>query len=687
MTGLLTLRKAVILLALTALTVPLLGSSPGCGYDPREDEWNMAEAASSSLSAPQWSPDGARIVFPFPSLDEIYVVETDGSRLETIQGRGDGEKADAGFGPTISPNGSRIAYTLFKDGFEVVTTELDGSGKRALTKKSKRPVNISPAWSPDGTRIALVSESGIVTMAPDGSDLQTVLECAVGNPCDYGRPPVWSPDGRQIAFRGYYGGQSGGDHIFVVGSDGSDLRDLAEGWPVSLPAWSPDGARIAFTKTEEVGGDQFTALYTINPEGSELVKVVDVGRHPWVEDLSWSADGSEIRLGTYPFMAVRPDGSVLRMFTGLQARGGHASWSPDGSRVAVYIEWNLNAPDEDDDVVLFTMAPDGSDKRIVARWIEGKMRPGYGQPWVPHQDWKPATTSISGAASISAMTLHQGVLQATACTGPGVATGSCEPRDVSEFSLFSANLGAGAIGHEETASVEEVLEKGLRSVGASPVHLALRGTGSESSVRCDWRSVARTPAQREEAIRFWLEMDDDDLLPGAAEVERRFMEELDRIGPEFPETAEANFRVLARGGISTEFVFLSCYADYQVSEYLLGSGPNTLTVVYDKLAEMRSYDLYSRAHAATCLPAAFHRDCGTSGATTWISWDSATVPRLSHSCPRRGRRLHPGIRSPGVGGWDVASEKPRYCHPRALPIPPPTSTWVATTLARLSPCR
>ena len=321
MIGLLPLRKAVILVALTALTVPLLGSSPGCGYDPREDEQYLAEAGSSSLSAPQWSPDGARIVFPFPPLDEIYVVEADGSRLETIRGRGDGEKPDAGFGPTISPNGSRVAYILFKDGFEVVTTELDGSGKRTLTKKSKRPVNISPVWSPDGTRIALVSGSGIVTMAPDGSDVRTVLECAVGTPCASGTP-VWSPDGRHIAFLGGLGGEYGA-HLYAVGSDGSDLRRLAE-WPRSQPAWSPDGARIAFTKTEEVGGDQFTALYTINPDGSELVKVVDVGRHPWVEDLSWSADGSEIRLGTYPFMVVRPDGSVLRMFTGLQARGGHA---------------------------------------------------------------------------------------------------------------------------------------------------------------------------------------------------------------------------------------------------------------------------------------------------------------------------------------------------------------------------
>ena len=55
-----------------------------------------------------------------------------------------------------------------------------------------------------------------------------------------------------------------------------------------------------------------------------------------------------------------------------------------------------------------------------------------------------------------------------------------------------------------TASVEEVLEKGLRLAEASPVHLAVRGTGVSSSTRCDWRGIARTLAQREAAIRFWL---------------------------------------------------------------------------------------------------------------------------------------------------------------------------------------
>ena len=115
--------------------------------------------------------------------------------------------------------------------------------------------------------------------------------------------------------------------------------------------------------------------------------------------------------------------------------------------------------------------------------------------------------------------------------------------------------------------------------GASPVHLAFRGTAQEDSVRCEWRGVARTPEQREQAVRFWLDLDDDEELPSASEVERRFMEELDRIGPIYPETVRANFRALARGDLSTDYTFLTCYADYTVHEYLLGSGSTTSTAM------------------------------------------------------------------------------------------------------------
>ena len=149
-----------------------------------------------------------------------------------------------------------------------------------------------------------------------------------------------------------------------------------------------------------------------------------------------------------------------------------------------------------------------------------------------------------------------------------------------------------------TASVEEVLEKGLRLAEASPVHLAVRGTGVNNSTRCDWRGIARTLAQREAAIRFWLGLAATDTLPSASFLEILFTVTLDTLNPEYKETAKSNFLAIARGGLSPEYLFLTCYVDYTASEYLLGTGPTTLTLAYDRMGEAHSYELYQREHAA-----------------------------------------------------------------------------------------
>ena len=153
--------------------------------------------------------------------------------------------------------------------------------------------------------------------------------------------------------------------------------------------------------------------------------------------------------------------------------------------------------------------------------------------------------------------------------------GTHEARDVSSFNIFSPLYGGAASGFKKTLSVEEVLEKGLNGLELSPVHLAFRGTANADSVRCEWRGVAQTLEQREAAIRFWLELDDDDPLPAPSEVEARFLRILEAIGPAFPETVKANFRDLARGGLSADYVFLTCFVDFGVAEYLVGSGTST----------------------------------------------------------------------------------------------------------------
>ena len=132
------------------------------------------------------------------------------------------------------------------------------------------------------------------------------------------------------------------------------------------------------------------------------------------------------------------------------------------------------------------------------------------------------------------------------------------------------------------------------------MHLAVRGTPAAESVRCAWRGIARTAAQREDAIRFWLRLGVTETIPDATYLEILFAAVLDSLDRDFRETAKANFRAIARGGESREYLFLTCFADYAVTAYLLGSGttPATVTVAYDRRGEAASYDLYVREHEA-----------------------------------------------------------------------------------------
>ena len=172
-------------------------------------------------------------------------------------------------------------------------------------------------------------------------------------------------------------------------------------------------------------------------------------------------------------------------------------------------------------------------------------------------------------------------------------------RHASVMDLFSDGGAVTALSIGPAATVEDVLEKGLFLAEASPVHLAVRGTAAADSARCEWRGIARTASQREDAIRYWLGLDEADAIPDAAYLEALFTATIAVLEPEYEETAYANFLAIVRGGLSTEYLYLTCHMDYAPSEYLLGAGPlapAVLSVAYDRRAEAPSYALYRKEH-------------------------------------------------------------------------------------------
>ena len=124
----------------------------------------------------------------------------------------------------------------------------------------------------------------------------------------------------------------------------------------------------------------------------------------------------------------------------------------------------------------------------------------------------------------------------------------------------------------EVKPLETVMEKGYKSSGVSPTHIVIRGTAIEGSTRCKWRGTARTEERRQKSIRELLGLGEGDDIPSVEETEKKLLSLIDIMTPSMRPSWAANFSAMARGGITTEYLFLECFIDYRPTEFLLGQG-------------------------------------------------------------------------------------------------------------------
>lgn len=149
--------------------------------------------------APSWSPDGRRIAFAWsgpgegaPVASGIAVAQADGSDMaritQTARVANTYQAADGS--PDWSPDGARIVFSR-QGGVHVIGP--DGSGLSELAPRGN-----DPKWAPDGKQIAFCCagrkayDDGIFTMGPDGSGMRRLYK--------QGYSPTWSGDGTLIAF-------------------------------------------------------------------------------------------------------------------------------------------------------------------------------------------------------------------------------------------------------------------------------------------------------------------------------------------------------------------------------------------------------------------------------------------------------------------------------------------------------
>ena len=246
-----------------------LGTFGGPLLTMNMDGTDVRSVTDFAVAEPDWAPDGSRLAFGSErdGTPHVYVIDADGTNLRQIT------SGDAGAGtPGWAPDGRHLAYE--QAGRIVIEDLVDGTTQFVTPEPAADAFDILPQFSPDGRTIAYVRVVGeaskeVRTIGVDGTG-DRLLSRGV----DRATSPDWSADGQHIVFNDGSGSVSRGEgdsHLFVVGADGSDLRQITSG-PNEAdfhPSWTPDGSRILFTRYEFAPVSMLFAIYSIDPDGSD----------------------------------------------------------------------------------------------------------------------------------------------------------------------------------------------------------------------------------------------------------------------------------------------------------------------------------------------------------------------------------------------------------------------------------
>jgi Tol biopolymer transport system component len=273
-------------------------------------------------SQPAWSPDGSWIYFietrqsdgHFPAQGILKHYDLEYPVLSRIHPDGSGREALISGLFKTGPSGSYTWFSFILD----------------------------PAVSPDGTRLAVVSDgpdptqSDVVLQFVDLQTKQLVSARLPENPPLGHQEPAWRPDGTILYVKNARSGNAGAPAIWRYDPTTKRTAPFTSvGY--TAPAWSPDGRFVAAVRTTSLGTD----VVILDAKGAELARVTTDGRS---SGPTWSPDGKQLvflrlsgvtvdlQLATLQ-RAANGDVSVLKTdplttFSGLDGNSRPAWWGP-----------------------------------------------------------------------------------------------------------------------------------------------------------------------------------------------------------------------------------------------------------------------------------------------------------------------------------------------------------------------
>ncbi len=174
--------------------------------------------------------------------------------------------------PAPSPDGSKVAMILSKSGMvDLYVADIDGSHLRQLTKSKED--ESSPCWSPDGQWICFagkINERRALWKVPvAGGAPVRISTSGVSNPSE----PDWSPDGKWIVFTA----QRGGFEICVVPAAGGTATTLVSG---EDPSWGPNSRTVVYVQRDRSGGRRLSLLDVPTKQTKDVSRLSGINSQP-----------------------------------------------------------------------------------------------------------------------------------------------------------------------------------------------------------------------------------------------------------------------------------------------------------------------------------------------------------------------------------------------------------------------
>ena len=227
--------------------------------------------------------------------------------------------------PAWSPDGKRIAYVSFEHGRPAVYVQQVATGKRKRVSQRKG-INGAPAWSPDGKRLAMAlsyqgGDPDLYVLNLSNNQLHRVTRSG-----GIDTSPSWTPDGKSLIFTS---DRAGSPQLYRIAADGSGTakRLTFEGNYNAAPDVSPNGKKVAFVHRN--GQNQYRiAIYDLDTGFMQVLSDGSLDESP-----TFAPNGRMILYATEHndrgvLGAVSADGSVAVRLSQAQGNIREPAWGP-----------------------------------------------------------------------------------------------------------------------------------------------------------------------------------------------------------------------------------------------------------------------------------------------------------------------------------------------------------------------